>query len=201
MNNIKQEILYTLENEQGCSLCSLILDFEFQLLSKLQLDISNDETFRNNIARKGGFCDFHFRQFKKITNGKTRIVFLKAILEQEAYKKEGFMVECILCKKIENFEKELIEYLVRILTEEQTLKIFEVSNGICFEHLQKVENLVDNEPFKKYLREINIKQLNRLKEDFEYMSKIDSYYEIDHSKRNLINALIQKLSGRKSGGL
>lgn len=201
MNNIKQEILYKIDNEQGCSLCSLILDFEFQLLSKMQLDVSNDENVRNRIARKGGFCDFHFRQFKKITNGKTRIVFLKAILDQEAYKKESFKVDCTLCKSIENYEQELIENLIEILTEEQTLKKFEVSNGICFDHLQKVKNLLVDLQLKKYLHEITIKQLNRLKEDFEYMSKIDSYYEIDHSKRNLINALIQKLTGRKSGGL
>ncbi|NMB82051.1 MAG: hypothetical protein GYA14_09560 [Ignavibacteria bacterium] len=201
MKDIKQEVIYKIEHESGCPLCSLILDFEFQLLSKLQLDVSNDENVRNRIARKGGFCDFHFRQFKKITNGKTRIVFLKAILDQESYKKEAFKIDCSLCKNIENYEKELIENILRILDDEQTLKIFEVSNGICFDHLQKVESIIDNERLKKNLHAINIKQLDRLKEDFDYMNKIDSYYEIDHSKRNLINALIQKLTGRKSGGL
>jgi len=199
--SIKIELIEKIGTESGCPICSIILDYEFHLLSKLQYEISNDEQIRKEIAIQGGFCDFHFRQFKKLANGKTNIIFLKSIIEEGAFKKENFKVKCSICKKVDNYQTAVVKSFVDLLPEKENAEKFDQSNGICFEHLELVCDFIDDEKIKNWLRKIHVVQIERLQKDFDYMNNANSFYEIERAKRGLINALIQKLTGRKSGGL
>lgn len=198
---LKNIIIKKLESDSGCSICSTILDFEFQLLSKIQYEIAFDENIREEIARDGGFCDFHFRQFKRLANGKTKIVLLKKIIESGAYKNYNFNIRCRICKEVNDYELTLLQIFIKLLTDNGNKERFEKSNGICFVHLELVKNLTGNQAMKNWLHEIYANQIVRLRKEFDEMDNVSSYYEIDRGKRKLINSLIQKLTGRKSGGL
>ncbi len=200
-NASKEKLFWKMENESGCPVCSLLMDYEFNLLANIQYDITNDDSLRKQIAMGGGFCDFHFRQFKKIANGKTNIVFLKTIIEVGPYKKENFKINCKICEKVHEYEIAAVQIFTNLLSTVETAAKFEQSNGICFDHLKMANNFIKDVALRTWLGRTHIYQIERMKEDFVYMNGISSFYEIDREKRGLINALIQKLTGRKSGGL
>ncbi len=200
-NIIVQELKEKILNEKNCPLCSLVLDFEFNQLSQIQHQVSYDSGIRKNIAGKGGFCDFHFRQFKKIANGKTNIIFLKSIIEEGAYKSDNFNIECLICNKVNIYENELLNSFMEFLFDKINRKNFEETNGICFVHLKMITEFMEDENITKWLSQTHIKQIERMQKDFEYMNSVKSFYEIDREKRKLINILIEKLAGRKTGAL
>lgn len=201
IGEIENTIMIKLKSENGCPICSIVLDYEFNLIAKLQYEITYNEKLRKEVANEGGLCDFHFRQFRKIANGKTNILFLKTIIEEGAYKKENFSIECRLCKGVTKYEKTIIEKFINIIKIEENKEEFVHSRGICFEHIKLVYNLIDDEKTKLWLQKVNIEQIENLKTEYDYMSNVNSYYEIDRKMRSLISSLIQKLTGRKSSGL
>ncbi|MFZ0456463.1 MAG: hypothetical protein WCE54_19545 [Ignavibacteriaceae bacterium] len=197
----EEELLERIQTEQGCPICSAILDFEFNQISHVQYDVTYIEEIRKQVAREGGFCDFHFRQFKKIANGKTNILLLKSVVEESAYKKNNFIAECRICVNVNKYEENLIKVFVNLILRKEIRSTFENTNGICFVHLRQVNNLLEDEIIKKWLNEIHVQQIERMQSDFENMSQFKSFYEIERKKRRLINILIEKLAGRKTGAL
>ena len=113
-----------LNSKAGCPVCNAIIDYEFDLLSKLQYEIHNNESVRKEVAGEGGFCDFHFRQFKKVAGGFTNIVLLKALIESGSYEKDNFEIECRLCKQVDSFENSLITAQYELLKDESFKKKF-----------------------------------------------------------------------------
>ena len=190
-----------LNSKAGCPVCSAIIDYEFDLLSKLQYEIHNNEIVRKEVAEEGGFCDFHFRQFKKIASGLTNIAFLKSLIESSCYKKDNFKIECRLCKQIGSYENSLISAQFELLKEESFKKKFCNTIGLCFEHFRQVISICDNEDIKNWLKEIHVVQIEKMQSDFEYMLQFKSFYEIDREKRKLINIMIEKFAGRKTHAL
>ncbi len=190
-----------LNSKAGCPVCNAIIDYEFDLLSKLQYQIHNDEIVRNEVAKEGGFCDFHFRQFKKIAGGFTNIALLKSLIESSSYKDDNFKIECRLCTQVDKFESSLIEAELELLKDDSFKEKFFSTSGLCFEHFNMVSSLCDNEDMKKWLKKIHIEQIERMLEDFDYMLTFKSYYEIDREKRALINTMIEKFAGRKTHAL
>ncbi len=190
-----------LNSKAGCPVCSAIIDYEFDLLSKLQYEIHNNESIRKEVAEEGGFCDFHFRQFKKIASGLTNIALLKSLIESSSYKKDNFKIECRLCKQIDSYENSLISAQIELLKEESFKKKFYNTTGLCFEHFRQVISMCDNENIKNWLKEIHVVQIEKMQSDFEYMLQFKSFYEIDREKRKLINIMIEKFAGRKTHAL
>ncbi len=205
---LNKEILELIENQftnpeeiNGCPVCSILMDFEFNYISKIQYSISKDKIIRDEIASEGGFCDFHFRQFKKIANGKTNISLLKSIIESDSYRKKDFVINCRICKEVDNYENESIRALLAFIDDKNAKLKFEKSHGICFEHFNMLSSLIFNSEILNWLHKTHINQIESLHSDFESMSKINSFYEIDRNKRKLINILIEKLAGRKTRSL
>ncbi len=190
-----------LNSKAGCAVCSAIIDYEFDLLSKLQYEIHNNESIRKEVAEEGGFCNFHFRQFKKIASGLTNIALLKSLIESSSYKKDNFKIECRLCKQIDSYENSLISAQIELLKEESFKKKFYNTTGLCFEHFRQVISMCDNENIKNWLKEIHVVQIEKMQSDFEYMLQFKSFYEIDREKRKLINIMIEKFAGRKTHAL
>jgi hypothetical protein len=199
--NIIDKIIGRIETEIGCPLCAIIIDYEFDYLAMLQHKVAVESETRKEIADEGGFCDFHFRQFKKIASGKTNILLLKSIIEEGAYKKDNFRVECRVCKNLVDYEKNLIEAFSALICSERYRDIFGNTNGICFVHLRQVNNFLKDYDVKNWLNIIHVKQIEAMKSDFDNMSRVKSFYEINREKRRLINVLIEKLAGRKTGAL
>jgi hypothetical protein len=198
--NMYQEISERLVKEISCPLCSMVMDYEFNLLARTQYQVTNDDSVRNEISLEGGFCDFHFRQFKKIASGKTNIILLKSIIENGLYKKNQFEIDCRICKTVNEYENELIKNFLNFLSEQENRNQFEKTNGICSVHLKELCKLTDDET-SNWLLSTYVLQIDRMQEDFENMNNFKSYYEIDREKRKLINVLIEKLAGRRTQGL
>lgn len=203
-----KEVLKQIENQfsnpqeiNGCPVCSLLMDFEFNLISKIQYSITKDKTVRGEIAAEGGFCDFHFRQFKKIANGKTNVQLLKSIIESGVFKKKDFVINCGICKEVNGYEKGIIETFSGFIRNNHAKLKFEKSHGICFDHLKMLAGLISDSESLEWLYKTHTNQIESLQVDFESMSNIKSFYEIDKNKRRLINILIEKLAGRKTRSL
>jgi hypothetical protein len=190
-----------LNSKAGCPVCNAIIDYEFDLLSKLQYEIHNNESVRKEVAAEGGFCDFHFRQFKKVAGGFTNIVLMKSLIENGSYTNNNFKINCRLCKQIDSFENSLITAQYELLKDESFKKKFSGTTGLCFEHFNQVISICNNEDLKNWLKEIHIRQIKRMKEDFDFMLTFKSFYEIDRGKRALINTMIEKFAGRKTHAL
>ncbi len=207
-NNYKNIILENLNptvgllnSKAGCPICNAIIDYEFDLLSKLQYEIHNKERERKAVAKEGGFCDFHFRQFKKVAGGFTNIALMKSLIESGNYEDNNFKIDCRLCKQVEVFENLLISAQNDLLMEDSFREKFSNTTGLCFEHFNKVILIVKDESIKIWLKKIHVEQIKRMKEDFEYMETFKSFYEIDREKRALINTMIEKFAGRKTHAL
>lgn len=130
-------------SKAGHPLCNAIIDYEFDLLSKLQYEIHNDENIRKEVTEEGGFCDFHFRQFKKVAGGFTNIVLLKSLIENNNFVNDNFKINCRLCKQVDNYENLLITAQYELLGEESFRKNFYDTSGLCFEHFNKVISICD----------------------------------------------------------
>ncbi len=207
-NNYKNIILENikpttglLNSKAGCPVCNAIIDYEFDLLSKLQYEIHNNESVRKEVAEEGGFCDFHFRQFKKVAGGFTNIALLKSLIESSSYADNNFRINCRLCKQVDSFENSLITAQYELLKDESFKKKFCDTIGLCFEHFDQVILICNDENLKIWLKEIHINQIKRMREDFDFMLTFKSFYEIDREKRALINTMIEKFAGRKTHAL
>jgi hypothetical protein len=206
-SSVKKEIINRIVKENGCPLCSMVMDFEFDFLAKLQHKVANEENIRREISSEGGFCDFHFRQFKKIASGKTNILLLNTIIEEKIYskdfsdKKDNYRIECRICNSVNEYEKECVKNFTDILQQEENRNKYKATNGICSVHLKQADKIIADENIKLWLNNTYKTQIERMQGDFEEMSSHKSFYEIDREKRKLINVLIEKLAGRKTRGL
>ncbi len=201
VNNLIDELYEEISKGRGCPLCSLMINYEFNLISQIQYNVTYNDEIRKQVALEGGFCDFHFRQFKKIANGKTNIILLKSIINEGVYRKNNFFVECRICKSVNNYENEILQTFLHYISNEENRKKFDLTNGVCNEHLNKIDKLLPDDNLKIWLHKVYIMQIERMQSEFEYMSQFKSFYEIDREKRVLINILIEKLVGRKTGTL
>jgi len=197
--DFKKEIIKKIKNKINCPLCSIITDYEFNLLAKIQYDITYDENFRKQIASEGGFCDFHFKQFKKIANAKTNMFLLLSIIESEVYMNIDFENHCRLCKSIDLLEKKLVKYTVDLFHDFEFQNIFENSYGLCNVHIKTVLKEIKEDELRDWIIKIHREQIESLKSDLHSMSSVKSYFEISADKRKLISFLIEKFAGRKSG--
>jgi len=197
--DFKKEIIKKIKNKINCPLCSIITDYEFNLLAKIQYDITYDENFRKQIASEGGFCDFHFKQFKKIANAKTNMFLLLSIIESEVYMNIDFENHCRLCKSIDLLEKKLVKYTVDLFHDFEFQNIFENSYGLCNVHIKTVLKEIKEDELRDWIIKIHREQIESLKSDLHSMSSVKSYFEISADKRKLICFLIEKFAGRKSG--
>ena len=196
-----EKIFEKIENEQGCPLCSMVMDYEFNMLATIQYEVTQNDSVRKQIAMEGGFCDFHFRQFKKIANYKTNILLLKALVEFGMHKDVNANINCRFCNAVDQFEDELIRYASELFTDKNFLDRFNMSNGLCVIHLRKILGNINDEELKRIILQIHRDQIDSFKPTLEMMNSATSYLNVDISKRGLINVIIQKLVGRKTAGL
>lgn len=199
-NVLKEKLFWKMENESGCPVCSLLMSYEFDLLASMQYDITNNDSLRKQIAMEGGFCDFHFRQFKKIANYKTNILLLKAIVDAGMHKNVNVNIDCRLCNAVNQFENELVHHSSELFSDIDFQDRFKKSNGLCIIHLKEILVNINEEGQKNMILKIHHEQIDRFKPLLEMMSSARSYFDIDINNRELVNVLIQKFAGRKTAG-
>src|SRR3989304_7102536 len=185
--NINDELIEKISNNKGCPLCSSIMDFEFDQFCQLPYEITHNEEIRKQITMEGGFCDFHFRQFKKIASGKTNILLLKAIVQSDVYKQEEFSIKCRICESINEYEEKLLRTFMEYLFDNKSRMKFRMSNGICFVHLSFLNKFNDVNEILEWLHKVHVEQIKKMQTDFDNMGPYKSFYTINPEKRILLN--------------
>jgi hypothetical protein len=207
MTAFKKLLLSKMKRESRCPICVLVQEEEFSLLSRLQYDVSQNERVRTLIARNGGFCDFHFRQFRKIANNRTNALLLLSFIETyrkgaQRSRRIGFPkhVHCRLCKTLEGYEKKLEVIIARVLNVESDRKLYSKSSGLCFLHEQAVERLLHSSAVRQWLKETKLQQMLRKIPMLEHLAT-KSYYDTSAVERGTIACAVETFVGRKAIGL
>ena len=197
----KEKIKKTIDGSKGCPICSIVLEYEFDLLAKIQYGISQDESLRREIAIEGGFCDFHYRQFKRLANFKTNTLLLQSIVESGFFKNTAAEINCRICRVINKAEDGLINDMTELLAGKDFQNNFEQSYGVCAVHLKGILKVIKPEGLKEWLVRIHQQQIERYKTILEELNSANSYWDIEMGKREFVNLLIQKFAGRKTAGV
>ncbi len=199
--DFKEKIKKIMAESEECPVCSIAIDYEFDMLAKIQYDITHDESLRAEVAKEGGFCDFHFKQFKRIANFKTSTLLLQSILENGFFKNITAEIDCRICKTVNQIERDLINDLAVLFNDVNFRNKFEKSNGVCAVHLKDILKVIDQEELKEWLIKTHREQIERFKPILEELNSANSYWNIEMSKREFVNLLIQKFAGRKTAGV
>jgi len=196
----KEDIRKRMTEDGGCPLCELVRDREFETLAHLQYVVTGDEGIRGAIASEGGFCDFHFRQFRKIANSETNALLLIALVDEYCRRHGTLTVKCRVCAELESCESELLEEMCNLLIEESFRGPYIQSSGLCIQHLHSVQDCPITPDMKLWLNETQIQQLRRNIPALTAMST-RSYFDTTYSQRRAISRVAEKFAGRKALGL
>jgi hypothetical protein len=207
MTEFKKLLLSKTRTESRCPICVLVQEEEFSLLSRLQYDVSRNKRVRTSIARNRGFCDFHFRQFRKIANNRTNAILLLSLIETcqkggQLSRRNGTPkhVHCRLCNTLEAYEKRLEKNMALILSVESHRESYFESGGLCFLHEESVERMLRSSSVKRWLKETQLQQLLRRIPMLEHVAA-KSYYDTSAEERAAIPSIVEKFVGRKAIGL
>lgn len=193
-------LLDKLKSEARCPICALIQEEEFTLISKLQYDVTHDETVRKKLPAVSPFCDFHFRQFRKVANNETNALLLIAYIEHFRTNDKTVINDCGVCKKLDEYEHVLIEAMTALVKNASHRTTFAASNGICFLHEAGVGRASNSSEIIQWLAEIQQQQLEREISSLQHLTKT-SYYNSTAYERGAIVRVVEKIVGRKSVGL
>lgn len=197
MTEFEGSIHKKIEESMRCPLCSLVDGEEFNMLSRLQYDVSHDPAVREAIAREGGFCEFHFRQFRKIANAKTNALLLIALVERYSQRDNHLTVHCRLCAHLDDYEGHLIEAVISLLKESPFRADYENHTGLCLDHLSAVRPLIADEELQRWLDELSRIQMQRETASLEQMAT-KSYYDTSRLARGSVARIVEKFVGRRA---
>ncbi|HTR82457.1 MAG TPA: hypothetical protein VMM58_12575 [Bacteroidota bacterium] len=200
MTASRRLLLAKMKDEKRCPLCALVQEEEFSLLSKLQYNVSQSERVRRGIPYGGGFCDFHFRQFRKIANNRTNAVLLLSFIGYVEQHKSPPSIRCRLCATLSSYEKQMVLAMVDILKDQGQRDLYSKSAGLCFPHAETVLRLLKPLPLKRWLKGMQKQQLLREIPALESLAS-KSYYNTSGEERGAIPRVSEKFVGRKAIGL
>ena len=190
----------TIQFEARCPLCFIMEDREFEIISHLQYTVTQDDEVRRSIAHEGGFCDFHFRQFRKIANSETNALLLITMVNEYVRQRSATSTTCRICADIARLEKGLLDDLARLLHLVTFRQLFAESGGVCLGHLSSLQERCKPDALAMWLGETQIRQMERLMPDLVAMRTL-SYFDATHSQRSCIVRVVEKYVGRKALGL
>jgi hypothetical protein len=193
-------LLDKLKNEARCPICALVQEEEFTLISKLQYDVTNDERLRKEFPAQGTFCDFHFRQFRKVANNETNALLLISFIEH--FRANGMEAhgDCSVCLKLNDYEGALTTAMASLLKNESYRTAYAASNGVCFHHEEDVGKASGSAEIIHWLSEMQQQQLQREIPPLQHLANA-SYYNTTAYERGAIVRVVEKIVGRKSVGL
>ena len=200
MMGYDEQILGKMREESRCPVCALLEDLEFEILSQLQYNVTEDEAVRNAIAKAGGFCDFHFRRFRKLANDRTNALLLLALIREYCERSEGIAIRCQVCEDIASYEAWLLKALNSMLHGNDFREQYEQVTGLCICHMQEVQHATDSAAERVWLQSCQIRQMRDSIPSLQQMVE-RSYFETTLNQRRTIPGSVEKFVGRKSVGL
>jgi hypothetical protein len=200
MTEYEQEIRKRLTEDARCPLCAALQDREFDILAHLQYVVTLDPAIRHAVAAEGGFCDFHFRQFRKLANAQTNALLLITLVHEYCRRGSALPLRCRLCAELASYENNLLEEMARLLGDNSVRDLYEQSSGLCVSHMHSFGQRSQNPDIKSLVNNIQILQMQRDLPALTAMSE-RSFFETNQSQRSSIARVVEKLVGRKALGL
>jgi hypothetical protein len=196
----EEAILKKIKEEARCAICGLLEDEEFDLLSKLQYRVTNEESVRAEIARENGFCDFHFRKFRKISRAQTNALLLLKLVDHYLQTQRASTIKCRLCVALDKIEQQLSTAMVSLLKNENSRKAFEESFGMCLSHTEIAKKHLRSNKTKQWLMSV---QRRHVQQDIPALETLShaSYYDTKGEERAAIPRMIERFVGRRALGL
>ena len=196
MTEYEQRISRKMEQSLFCPLCSLVDGAEVEMLSMLQYDVTRQPDTREAVANGGGFCEYHFRQFRKIATAKTSALLLTAMVERFAQPETQFVVNCRFCNHLDEYEGQLVKAISHILAESSFQVCYADHRGMCKRHLRSAKAMVSDEATRGWLEEVHRSQMLREIPFLEQLAT-KSYYDTSRLSRGSIPRTIEKFVGRR----
>ena len=200
MSELKERIKNKLQKVLRCPVCSLLDDLEYDILCKLQYDVTNDEAIRNSIASEGGFCDFHFRQFRKVANSKTNALLLSAVIDHYMKANMEYSLHCRLCNASAEYEHNLLSSFLTLIEDSVFQEEYAKHSGLCIGHLMSLFTMDISESAKKWLMDVLRISLQNDLPLLQDMAGV-SYYNTKRIARSSIIRCTEKFAGRRALGL
>jgi len=186
-----------LEKFLRCPVCALLDDFEFDVLCTLQFDVIHDNTLRNTIASEGGFCDFHFRQFRKVANSKTNALLLLAIINHYMQSNMEYSLHCRLCKASAEYEHTLLASFLSLIEDSAFREVYANQCGLCIGHLGSLLAIDTTVTMKAWLNEVLRATVRKDIPALQEMATL-SYFETAPSSRGSIVRSTERFAGRRA---
>lgn len=199
MMGCEEQILKKLQEEQRCPVCALVEDLEFNILRHLQYDVTRNEHIRASIATAGGFCEFHFRRFRRLANSHTNALLLLGLIQEYCVDDGDIRLRCRVCEEIDSYEVRLLEAVKTLLSRNDFRATYEQVPGLCIGHMKEVQNAIHSTTDRSWLQDCQIRQMKKAAPGLQQMVE-RSYYDTTRDQRNTIPRSIEKFVGRKALG-
>ena len=197
MTEYEQKIIRKMEESGRCPACHLIDNEEFDMLSRVQYDVTHSPEVREAIVNEGGFCEFHFRQFRKIASARTNGLLMVGMVQWYSTPKTEYVVKCRLCDHLNAFECEFLSTIVSLLQTEAFRNKYAQHTGLCIQHLQKIVDVHQLAKWKEWLIDT---QREQMKHELHYLEEMatQSYYETSNVARGSLVRTVEKFVGRRT---
>jgi len=189
-----------MNEEARCPICALVEDREFTVLSHLQYEVTHDRDVRSAIVNEGGFCVYHFRQFRKLANSETNARLLTDLVSEYLRRGERIPIHCRVCIALDAYEQSLCEATAHFLESEAGRSVFDEGAGLCLNHQGNVSSAFGDPTLRRWLNE---SQNHRMQQDLPALEAMmnHSYFDSTRSQRSAIPRCVERFVGRKALGL
>jgi hypothetical protein len=192
----KRMLLEKIKEEARCPICGVIEDLEYDQLAHLQHDITEDPSTRAQVADAGGFCDFHFRQFRKLANNWTCALLLDDMITRYLDGRFQSRAQCPVCKRTQPHETELEKAFISLLTKNEFHSEYASSNGLCLPHLEAVVEKVGSQHVQELLQTTQRRQLSRVADSLKNVVA-KAYLDTTREERGAIPRAVEKFVGER----
>jgi len=204
-------------NSEGCIICSLLRDDEFELLCKWVGNREKEE-FKQRLLITKGFCNHHFFNLEKLCDplGLTQLekLLLQEFLREAertdkektewliAYRQQQYNLSdkniCPICEVLSRNESEYIRHLTNFLKDRNNMKLYHNSGGLCTPHFIKIYSFLEDKDIKDKLFDIQKRHIRILLEALSgFVNKKDARWKrTEDENKSYIRGLL-KLSGRE----
>ncbi|MBM4053864.1 MAG: hypothetical protein FJ264_04150 [Planctomycetes bacterium] len=213
-NKIYSRIISALSSER-CPVCAMLYQDEFDSLCRWAG--KSGETYRDSeqrihLVNAGGFCNYHFWQFQRISShyGTANVcivllVKLIAVLNSVKHKHNlnilsaENVMKCPLCYELKQKEAGYLKELTNILEDDDIKPKYVSGCGACMPHFIRLMDYSDDELLLEFLFDTQITQIARIKSDAEgFIRKMNpsSRWEQTKAEKKSWLLAIEKIAGK-----
>jgi hypothetical protein len=190
----EKTLLGKMKEEARCPVCSVIEDFEYDQLAHLQYDITENANIRRQVANRGGFCSFHFRQFRKLASERTNALLLHEMVACHLDGRSPAKLDCPVCSRTKDHEGELVKALISLLETREARFQYSESSGLCISHSRKATELASSQEIRDFLRDSQLRQFSKLSHTLDKMIA-KAYLDTTTQERGAIPTTVEKFAG------